>query len=72
MPVSGSSRCAGPATGGVAGALEGVVDAAVGLGDEVLDDVTSDLLRVDEMRDAELAGSLRILSTAISGSIVKF
>src|SRR5262249_10717179 len=41
--------------GGVAGAVEGVVGAAVGQRDQVLDDVPGYLLRIDEMGHAELA-----------------
>src|ERR1700732_4755431 len=41
--------------GRVAGAVEGVVRAAVGQGDQMLDDIAIDLLGVDEMRHAEAA-----------------
>src|SRR5258705_1279396 len=41
--------------GGIAGAVERVVGAAVGQPNEVLDDVAGDLLRIDEMGHAELA-----------------
>src|ERR1700730_7442362 len=41
--------------GGIAGAVEGVIGAAVGQGDQMLDDIAIDLLGVDEMRHAEAA-----------------
>src|SRR5882757_10314549 len=41
--------------GGIAGAVERVVGAAVGQPNEVLDDVAGDLLGIDEMSHAELA-----------------
>src|SRR5215475_10800285 len=39
----------------IAGAIEGVIGAAVGERDQMLDDVAADLLRIDEMRHAEAA-----------------
>src|SRR3984893_6136595 len=41
--------------GGIAGAVEGVIGAAVGQRDQMLDDIAIDLLGVDEMRHAEAA-----------------
>src|ERR1700736_788778 len=41
--------------GGIAGAVEGVIGAAVGQRDQMLDDIAIDLLWVDEMRHAEAA-----------------
>ena len=41
--------------GGVAGAVEGVVGAAVGQRDQMRDDIAVDLFRIDEMGHAEAA-----------------
>ena len=53
-------------TVGVAGAVEGVVGAAVGEPDEMLDDVAADLGRVDEMRHAEARGPIPRLESLMS------
>src|SRR5579871_921237 len=42
-----------PHHGGVAGTVECVVGPAVGQGDEMLDDIAADLLRIDEVGHAE-------------------